>query len=336
MKKILALLLVACLMMALLAGCASSDKKEAATSERSDSQLYMDTSSKTFKIGFIEHSFGTTVPIAWQEGMERELSYYRNVEFKAFDGEASAETQVSIMEDLINQEYSLIFLQCVDAAALADAVKSAEEAGIYVITMNLDANTIHAGQIQMTDYAAGVLVADEMAKELGEKGNIFVVEAPAGATRGDNLAQGFTDQLANYPNMQIVARQNGEWDTDAAFNVMNNWLQQYDQIDGVFAMNDMMAQGAALAAQAAGRLDEMVVWGADGDSKALAYIEEGLQTGTIYTNCYDMGATAVRLGMWLLSSGIDTSSYQFTPIINVAPVVVTKDTVDQIAEEDRW
>ena len=126
MKKILALLLVACLMMALLAGCASSDKKEAATSERSDSQLYMDTSSKTFKIGFIEHSFGTTVPIAWQEGMERELSYYRNVEFKAFDGEASAETQVSIMEDLINQEYSLIFLQCVDAAALADAVKSAE------------------------------------------------------------------------------------------------------------------------------------------------------------------------------------------------------------------
>ncbi len=336
MKRILALLLAACMMMALLVGCASSGKSEEAASERSDDQLYMDTASKTFKIGFIEHSFGTTVPIAWQEGMERELSYYQNVEFKAFDGEASAETQVSIMEDLINQEYNLIFLQCVDAAALADAVKSAEEAGIYVITMNLDANTIHAGQIQMTDYAAGVLVADEMAKELGEKGNIFVVEAPAGATRGDNLAQGFTDQLAKYPNMQIVARQNGEWDTDAAFNVMNSWLQQYDQIDGVFAMNDMMAQGAALAAQAAGRLDEMVVWGADGDSKALAYIEDGLQTGTIYTNCYDMGATAVRLGMWLLSSGVDTSSYQFTPVINVAPVVVTKDTVGSIAEEDRW
>ena len=33
---------------------------------------------------------------------------------------------------------------------------------------------------------------------------------------------------------------------------MNNFLQTYDQIDGVCAINDSMAEGAAVAAEAAG------------------------------------------------------------------------------------
>lgn len=338
MKKVFTLLLALCMSCTLLTACGSSETDDSATeNERSDDQLYMDTASKTFKVGFITHQFGHTVPVAWEEGMKRELEHYLNVDFKAFDGEASAETQVAIMEDLINQEYDLIFLQSADAAALADSVKSAEEAGIYVITLNLDVNTIHAAQIQMTDYEAGVIVADKIAEEIGGKGKVCILQSPAGATLGVQRAQGFIDRVSEaYPDIEIIAQQNAEWNKDTAFDVMNTWMQQFDQIDAVYGVNDSMAQGAALAAQAAGRLDEMVIWGADGDSEALSYIEDGLQTGTIYTNCYDQGATAVRVGMWLLSSGLDTSAYTYTPVIKIAPIAVTSDNVASIAEEDRW
>ena len=84
-----------------------------------------------------------------------------------------------------------------------------------------------------------------------------------------------------------------------------------------------MAEGASQAAEAAGRLGEMVIWGADGESKALEYIEKGKMAGTIYTNCYDQGATAARLAMYFICSEADTSSYTDTPILKMAPIVVT-------------
>lgn len=97
-----------------------------------------------------------------------------------------------------------------------------------------------------------------------------------------------------------------------------------------------MAEGASQAAEAAGRLGEMVIWGADGESKALEYIEKGKMAGTIYTNCYDQGATAARLAMYFIGSEADTSSFTKTPIVKMAPVVVTSDTVGSIGSDIRW
>ena len=60
--------------------------------------------------------------------MEKELSIFENVTFQRFDGKASAETQVQIMSDLVNQHYDAIILQATDAAALAASVEQAEAA----------------------------------------------------------------------------------------------------------------------------------------------------------------------------------------------------------------
>ncbi|MFQ9702584.1 MAG: sugar ABC transporter substrate-binding protein [Enterocloster clostridioformis] len=94
--------------------------------------------------------------------------------------------------------------------------------------------------------------------------------------------------------MEIIDVQTGEWLTEKANVVMNDFLTKYDKIDAVFCHNDAMAEGASQAAEAAGRLGEMVIWGADGESKALN-ISKRKMAGTIYTNCYDQGATAARL-----------------------------------------
>ena len=57
-----------------------------------------------------------------------------------YDGEASVDTEVQIMDELINQKYDAIILQATDAAGLAASVDKAEAAGIPVITCNLDAD----------------------------------------------------------------------------------------------------------------------------------------------------------------------------------------------------
>lgn len=336
MKKILALILVLVLAMSLMACGNVAVDGETSKTDAPAAKAAKDAYGDEVKIAFVPNVIGDSVAAAWGDGAEQELSVFDNVTFQRFDGKASAETQVQIMSDLINQKYDAIILQAADSAALAASVQQAEAAGIPVITLNLDADTPHAGLIAMVDYEAGALVAENIAKSIGGKGNVVIIQATPGATRGENLEAGFRDKLAEYPDVTILDAQSGEWLTEKANVVMNDFLTKYDQIDGVFCHNDAMAEGASQAAEAAGRLEGMYIWGADGESKALEYIENGKMAGTIYTNCFDQGATAARLAMYLIGSEADTGAYTSTPVIKMAPIVATPETVHEIGENIRW
>ena len=117
---------------------------------------------------------------------------------------------------------------------------------------------------------------------------------------------------------------------------MNSFLQNYSEIDGVFCINDAMAEGAALAIESAGRTGEMLVWGADGEKECLTMIEQGLVTGTIYTNSWDEGSTAAKIALLMIGSEYDASVLTSTPRVIMECVVVTSETVHTIAEADRW
>ena len=288
------------------------------------------------KIAYIAHDLSTPNNQAWLEGIERECASWDNIVVQSFNGESSAETQVTIMSDVIDQKYDAIILQCSDGTALAPSVDEAEKAGIPVITLNLDAYTVHSALVMAVDYDAGRMVADEMAKEMNGKGDVVVIQGVAGLTRTDNLEKGFRDTIANYPDIKIIDAQSASFEKETAITVMNSFLQNYEKIDGVFCINDAMAEGAALAVQSAGRKGEMVIWGADGESDALAMIESGDMTGTIYTNSWDEGSTAAKIALLMVGSEYDSAVLTETPQVIMEPIVVTIDTVSSIPPEDRW
>ncbi len=314
------------------AGAAGTSQGAAPTSNKVKKDPY----TEDVKIAYIAHDLSTPNNQAWLEGIQRECASWDNISVQAFNGESSAETQVKIMSDVINQKYDAIILQCSDGTALAPSVDEAEKAGIPVITLNLDAYTIHSALVMAVDYDAGRMIADEMAKELNEQGNIVIIQGVAGLTRTDNLEKGFRDTIANYSNIKILDAQSASFEKETAITVMNSFLQNYDEINGVFCINDAMAEGAALAVQSAGRKGEMVIWGADGESDALAMIETGDMTGTIYTNSWDQGSTAAKMALLMIGSEYDSVVLTETPEVIMEPIVVTKDNVGTIPPEDRW
>lgn len=346
-RRILAigLTLVIAMSLAACSGQETNREEQEAPAASGESAGTVSTGNKTvknpyvdeIKIAYVAHDISTPNNQAWLEGIERECEYYDNITVQSFNGDSSAEEQVRIMSEVINQEYDAIIIQCSDGAALADSVAQAEEAGIPVITLNLDANCVHSALVQALDYDAGRLIADEIAAATNEEGKVVVIQGIAGVSRTDNLEQGFRDTLEEkYPNMEIIASQAADFEKEKATTVMNSFLSQFDQIDGVFAINDAMAEGASLAAQNAGRLDEMVIWGADGEKDALAMIEEGTLTGTIYTNSWDQGSTAAKVALLMIGSEYDSGVLTKTPQVMMEPVVATSETVGTIAEEDRW
>jgi ABC-type sugar transport system substrate-binding protein len=290
-----------------------------------------------YKVGYVPTMIGQPVTNAWMTGMERVFSQFDNIEFQAFDPQMKAETQVSMVEDLINQGYNAIVLQPVDAAALSAAVQDAEEKGIAVVTLNTPVKAKHTAVVQMADVEAGYAVGAAMCQQLNNEGNVAIIQSPPGATLGVNREKGFRDALAaNCPNVKIVSAQNGEWNKDKAITIMNSFLQANADLDGVFAVNDTMAEGAIVAAESAGRLQDIKIWGANGQNSALALIEQGKMAGTAYNNSYDQGATAANLIMYLLSSKMGPGKGPETGVIKITPFAATQENVGEIQQADRW
>jgi ABC-type sugar transport system substrate-binding protein len=294
------------------------------------------SSSGPWKVAYVPTQIGQPTTLAWGKGLEGVLKVFPNITYQAFDGQMKAEVQVSVLEDLINQGYNLIVLQPVDAAALSAVVQKAEGKGIPVITLNTPVQAKHTAVVQMADVEAGYAVGAELCKQLSNKGNVAIIQSPPGATLGVNREKGFRNALAAVcPDVKIVGAQNGEWNKDKAIAIMNAFLQANPQLDGVFAVNDNMAEGAMVAAESAGRLDQVKIWGANGQSSTLKLIEEGKIAGTAYSNPFDQGMTAGNLAMYLLTSGGGPSKAPATGVIKIAPFPATKETVGQIAPADR-
>ena len=290
------------------------------------------------KIAYIAHDIGTPNNQGWKEGIERECASWSNIKVDSYGAEESAETQVQIMTDCINQGYNAIILQCSDGTALAPSVRQAEEAGIPVITVNLDcaSDTIHSALVMAVDYDAGRMAADKMAEQLGETGEIAIIQGVPGLERTDNLERGFRETIANYPNIKIVEAQSASFQKDTAMTVMNSFLQSHPDLKGVFAINDAMAEGAALAAQSANKKGQICIWGADGEKDALAFFFNDTATTEIYTNSWDEGSTAAKIALLMVGSEYDYTCLTATPKVIMEPIVVTAENVGTIAEEDRW
>ena len=287
------------------------------------------------KIGYLPSTVGQALTQAWKTGIENTLKGQQNVSFQALDAQMKAEIQVTMMDDFINQGYNAIILQPIDAAALTASVKKAESKGIPVITLNTDTKLPHAACVTMDDEGAGYMVGEQIGKALGGKGNVAIIQSPPGAQAGVEREKGFRTAMAKlFPEIKIVGAQNAAWNKDKSIEVMNSFLQVNKQLDAVFAVNDNMAEGAMIAAEAAGRLNQIKIWGVNGQKSTLVLIEQGKITGTAYTNAYDQGATAAKYALDLLSGAKKKGDK--TDIVTIPPFAATKESVAQIKPEQRW
>ncbi|MBR2825288.1 MAG: sugar ABC transporter substrate-binding protein [Solobacterium sp.] len=289
------------------------------------------------KIAWVPTNASEANGTAWGNGIAEELAYWPNITFNIFDPKGEAEEEAKIISQLVAEGYDGILMQTVNPDILSAPVREAEEAGIPVVCVNMGTTEPHAALVSMTDFEAGAVIAERIAEALNGEGNVVVIQAKVGAARGVRLEDGFQSAISKYPNIKILDEQPADWNMEKAQNLMNDFLTKYgDDIDAVFAHNDQMAEGAAMAVQNAGKTGDIIIWGANGESKALEYIEQGLMTGTVYTNCKDQGKTAARILLMYLNSNVDTSTFTKTPVTKMPPITVTKENVADITPDMRW
>jgi len=119
----------------------------------------------------------------------------------------------------------------------------------------------------------GRLAAQALARYLGGKGGVLIIDHPTVASVQDRV-RGFEEELAKHPEMTVVGRPSSDGQRAKAMAVMEDMLQAHRDLKGVFGINDDSALGAVAVLEAAGRKDVVVV-GYDATAEAQTAIRSG-------------------------------------------------------------
>ncbi|HTT12177.1 MAG TPA: sugar ABC transporter substrate-binding protein [Burkholderiaceae bacterium] len=292
--------------------------------------------SAPLKMAFIQWQ-PHTVPAAWSKGIEEVLKDQPQTQYKLLDGQNKVEVQVSLMDALINEGTSVIFLQPIDSVALAPSINKAKRAGISVITLNIDATAQHAAHVEMSHYYGAMEIARVMGEKMGGKGEVAILNAPPGIIIRDQRTNGFVDGLKkHHPNVKVVADQVADWSRKKAQDVLATILNAKPGLSGVYGVNDSMALGAVDVAKEKGLLGKLVIFGNDGEKDALESIETGELTGTQYTDVFQQGRFAASAATVLASGQVPATAFKKQAHLLMPFVIATRENVKQIQPSQRW
>ena len=141
----------------------------------------------------------------------------------------------------------------------------------------------------------GYNIAKALFDSMGGSGQIFVVEGLLGNTANNDRVAGLEKALAEYPDIEVVAQDTGNWNTDEALALVETWLTQYPDVGGIWCANDNMATGALQALDAAGLKGQVGVCGVDANTDIVEAIANGEATATVSSNGYLQGGYTLAI-----------------------------------------
>ncbi|MGB3437153.1 MAG: substrate-binding domain-containing protein [Actinophytocola sp.] len=206
-----------------------------------------------------------------------------SVEFA--DAQQDNAKQVSDVENFLTKQIDLLIISPNEATPLTSVVAKAYNKGIPVIVLDRkvdgDAYTtwIGADNVEI-GRTAGEYVASTL---LPNGGKIGEIRGLAGATPAKERGDGFREGIEG-KNIEIVQSVDGDWLREKGQAQADALFKAHPDIQVLYAHNDPMAEGAYLAAKAAGIEKNMKFIGIDGlpiPSGGLKAVEQGRLSATL-------------------------------------------------------
>jgi ribose transport system substrate-binding protein len=247
-------------------------------------------------------------------------------------GEASDEA--SVLSTVASQHPAGIIVSPINTTALNQTINQIVASGIPVITYDSDApGSNRAAFLGTNGQVAGSVAADTLAKLINNQGNV-VLECVTGEPTSDLRQQGFETEMKQYPNIHIVATENGNNDPETVATQIGTLMQKYN-LSGVFSDTANMGFGVANAVSAANKVGLVKIVAMDRDAETLAEIQKGVIQATMVQGSYIMGYWGL-LDLYALHNNLSSPLSANSQAAGVDPVppeqytgvtVVTKDNL---------
>jgi len=197
-------------------------------------------------------------------------------ETKIFDSQNNTSLEADNFENAIASGYNAILFNPTDADGSVVNVLKARAAGVPVFCMDREVNSTEAAtsQILSDNYSGCVAIGKYFVEQMNKKGKYVEILGLVGDNNTWNRSKGFHSVVDFYPGLKMVAQQSADFDRNKAMEVTESLLQAHPDINAVFCGNDAMASGAYQALVAAGKANDVKVFGFDGAEDVVNAIKD--------------------------------------------------------------
>lgn len=213
---------------------------------------------------------GWTGGIVWwaQRAIEDWNQKDPDVEFFLVTADSPAK-QVGDVEDLMVKGIDALVILAHDSAPLTPVVEQVYNEGIFVVSVDRGlTKPVENVYVAGDNPGMGRVSGEWMAQALNGKGKIVVLEGIPCVINSERV-DAFNEVIARYPGIEILDSQPANWSTQRGLEIMENYLQKYDEIDAVWAQDDDVLKGVLQAYKESGRNDIKIFLGGAGSKEMI-------------------------------------------------------------------
>jgi simple sugar transport system substrate-binding protein len=253
---VVALLVVAACTSSGASTAPSAAAPSAAAPSAAPSQAAAPKTYKDLTVGFIQTGSEGGWRAANTQSFKEEAEKL-GINLKFYDAQNKMENQLSAFRNFIaDPEVDVIILAALEAAGWDQVLQEAKDAGKTVVLEDrrIDApEDLYATYIGSDFTEEGRKAAVEMCTLLegSDTKNVVELVGNVGSSAAIDRGKGFREKMADC-GINVTQSQTANWDATEGKSVMEAFLKESKDIQGVFAQNDEMGLGAIQALQEAG------------------------------------------------------------------------------------
>ena len=271
------------------------------------------------KVAYVPVAMGFDLTEGWAAGLKEALEPL-GVTFEIRDPNWSTDAGAQAITSLISEKPDVIVVHNPDVQSYARLLKKAQEAGIYVVQVNMRSSYstdvfVGADYVGMGEKIGQRLV-DICSPANGVSGKVAITQGVLTAAASIYQMQGINNVLSKHPEIQLVSNQAADWDATKAKNIAATVIQQNPDLCAITGFWDVMDVGTAAAIKESGKNVYLLTQGG-GNRMAC----DGLANGTysevvvyfVPGQARDM-ATMIKQLLQLKQPAGTTKTTLFTPL----------------------
>ncbi len=338
MKKLLALVMVLCLAMALVACGAPPKAEETASPEVSESaseapvaetEAAPEEATTEINVAYIAKNtvdaFHATLNGAAKTALDGLVSDGTIASWQLYDGLTDPITQVNLIEDAINNGANFVILLPAESEGSAPVVTRCSDAGIPIIVVNSKTNNsddLANAFVGSDDVQAGEMMANYVIEKVPDGGKYAHMMGIVGNSAQIDRGQGILNVMEGNDKWESVGDYAADWSADKAVQFAGDVLTEHgDDIKAFICDNDDMSSAVQAYCNSVGR-EDIVCIGVDGNAGPLQMVKDGTLGATVLQD----GAAQVTTAIELIADVIGGKTVEKS--IMVPFTLVTSENVD--------
>ncbi len=255
----------------------------------------------------------------------KKLGYSINVQGPAM---FSAPLQIPIVDSVAASHPAAVLIAPTDVQALIAPMKAMKASGIHVVQVDTAVNggtSIAVSSVTSNNTLGGQKAADALAALIHDKGTVVVMNEQAGVSTTDARVAGFISEMKKYKNVKVLKTQYvGDSPTTAA-STIDSLLVANPSLNGIFATNVLVAEGADTGINNAGKKGKVKIVGYDADPQQIHDLKTNVVQALIAQEPYLEGVDGVQQAVNSLTGKTVAKTIQ-TPLVEITQANIAKES----------